>query len=330
MLFPSKKKADNFMEYNNEEILEETGKAPVRSYFCELCGGYHVTSNPSEEEGERMDLAIQSKIYRYREASKNVDEIKRIRHLISDRIAKAREYLNFGLVGEAEDLLDICEIDLDDLKKLDPSGVRVMRSSSKIFKLRTKIEKIKEYVNYDESQILKLLKDDSCKKSKAAKSNFSNILAVKRISKLLALVDGHLEGKDYKMVESLLTQCRELINEFSGEGKITIKEKFERIVSDLENQIKTSKLRPKYKHSNSSSLEDIYRQAYTDPQYRDAVLFVIERIELAVKAYEQQDIDSCETHIEIANFLIDELKVIDDNTIMLKNQIAKLTQMIQH
>ena len=45
MLFESQAKADNFILYNKEEIEEENGKAPVRSYYCRLCGGWHVTSN---------------------------------------------------------------------------------------------------------------------------------------------------------------------------------------------------------------------------------------------------------------------------------------------
>lgn len=55
MLFEEKSEADNFIKYNHGGILEENGKAPVRSYYCELCCGYHVTSNPSVIDGERQD-----------------------------------------------------------------------------------------------------------------------------------------------------------------------------------------------------------------------------------------------------------------------------------
>ena len=55
MLFGEQSEADNFIKYNQGGILEENGKAPVRSYYCELCCGYHVTSNPSKEEGEKLD-----------------------------------------------------------------------------------------------------------------------------------------------------------------------------------------------------------------------------------------------------------------------------------
>ena len=55
MLFESQAKADNFILYNKEEIEAENGKTPVRSYYCRLCGGWHVTSNTSTADAKRMD-----------------------------------------------------------------------------------------------------------------------------------------------------------------------------------------------------------------------------------------------------------------------------------
>lgn len=49
MLFPSEKKANNFIRFNADEIIKETGKAPVRCYYCNSCAGWHVTSNPDKE-----------------------------------------------------------------------------------------------------------------------------------------------------------------------------------------------------------------------------------------------------------------------------------------
>ena len=40
-----KKKAENFIKYNSDEILNETGIAPVRAYYCPFCGGWHITSS---------------------------------------------------------------------------------------------------------------------------------------------------------------------------------------------------------------------------------------------------------------------------------------------
>lgn len=42
-LFGSKKEADLFIEYHHDAIMRQSGYAPVRSYFCSFCGGWHVT-----------------------------------------------------------------------------------------------------------------------------------------------------------------------------------------------------------------------------------------------------------------------------------------------
>ena len=48
LLFASEQKADNFIRFNAEEIAKENEKAPVRSYYCNACGGWHVTSSPKQ------------------------------------------------------------------------------------------------------------------------------------------------------------------------------------------------------------------------------------------------------------------------------------------
>ena len=45
ILFATEAKANNFIRFNADEIMEETGKAPIRAYYCESCAGWHVTSN---------------------------------------------------------------------------------------------------------------------------------------------------------------------------------------------------------------------------------------------------------------------------------------------
>lgn len=44
MLFSSCKEAKRFLHFNADEIEIETGKRPVRAYYCKSCEGWHVTS----------------------------------------------------------------------------------------------------------------------------------------------------------------------------------------------------------------------------------------------------------------------------------------------
>ena len=56
MLFETKANAENFIKFNSSEMMEEYGKTPIRSYYCEICGGYHVTSNNSKTHAEWLDI----------------------------------------------------------------------------------------------------------------------------------------------------------------------------------------------------------------------------------------------------------------------------------
>ena len=72
MLFESQKKAENFKQYNNKEILNELGYAPVRSYHCIACDGWHLTSRREERDlPSKTELVLEA----YKEApSANVLE----------------------------------------------------------------------------------------------------------------------------------------------------------------------------------------------------------------------------------------------------------------
>ena len=59
MLFETEKKANLYLKYNADDVLEENGRKPIRTYYCEACGGWHVTSSKSfryVEEKYKKDL----------------------------------------------------------------------------------------------------------------------------------------------------------------------------------------------------------------------------------------------------------------------------------
>lgn len=110
MLFEEKKKADNFIRFNQDIILEETGKAPVRSYYCIFCSGWHVTSNPFIEQGEKKDKrdlemiectnSMNNDISKFKDIiSKKIDDIKKAIYSSEDNydIYKEYEYCRLSL-----------------------------------------------------------------------------------------------------------------------------------------------------------------------------------------------------------------------------------------
>lgn len=51
ILFDSEEEAQRFLKFNTDEILSESYKAPVRVYYCNLCGGWHTTSRENKNIG---------------------------------------------------------------------------------------------------------------------------------------------------------------------------------------------------------------------------------------------------------------------------------------
>ena len=56
MVFETKEKAERFMQYNNDKLEELNGKAPIRTYFCHCCGGWHLTSKENRYEHHNQGM----------------------------------------------------------------------------------------------------------------------------------------------------------------------------------------------------------------------------------------------------------------------------------
>ena len=137
MLFQSLAKANNFIRYNSGEILETTGKAPVRSYFCAFCGGYHVTSNPSEESGGYLDQLDEQRISKLlpdtskeepvREiAPVTHDKVRELLLSLSEPVRKAKASLYFGEMEDAALWLGKCHEILSKIEEKTISQYRKM------------------------------------------------------------------------------------------------------------------------------------------------------------------------------------------------------------
>ena len=120
MLFDSQKKADRFIAFNGDEILEETGKAPVRSYYCRLCCGWHVTSNPSEDEGKELDALDQARVNRIDKVLRDKEKAKEVKQAGAEAIDKM-----FDEVGQL--LLNLEIYKADKLLKETMYGLYVAR-----------------------------------------------------------------------------------------------------------------------------------------------------------------------------------------------------------
>lgn len=89
MLFDSKKRAMTFIRFNKEEILAETGFAPKRCYYCEACGGWHLTSL----DGIESAVSFTRKIIRDYKREMNKAEDRRLASILKE----ADSLIDFGI-----------------------------------------------------------------------------------------------------------------------------------------------------------------------------------------------------------------------------------------
>ena len=106
MLFEGKSEADNFIKYNRSGIFEEKGKAPVRCYYCELCCGYHVTSNPSKEEGERLNCRDSQLAHELTSFIQTKEKFKELGHVLGVKIQESKDRM---FIGSYQEIIDLYE-----------------------------------------------------------------------------------------------------------------------------------------------------------------------------------------------------------------------------
>jgi hypothetical protein len=99
MRFETQKEADLFIQYNAKDIEEENGKAPVRSYYCEFCCSWHVTSNPNALDCEikaqrQMAMAEVINIINQEKQTKIKTLYLEIFERLKSNIEKAKNYFN--------------------------------------------------------------------------------------------------------------------------------------------------------------------------------------------------------------------------------------------
>ncbi len=336
MLFETKAKADKFIMYNSEGILEENGKAPVRSYYCEFCCGYHVTSNPSNEVGERLsnrDHQLMNQIHSSIIEGQVFDEQWLV---LKNRLNKAKEKVFIGDFQEAEDLFQDFQIDTAVLRNLP------LKKRSKYMLLRHDIEflhniivKITSLLNNDQGEYNRLLNlENPAKQEKIILSAMQSVLVCRcienRVHKVMELIsESHVEEaqkaisemREYmfeheNIKESAYKHCIQSVNKAEDKLKQKIK------------KLKEKEIKEPNKQATSSDADTVEENTGYPLTYKEQILSVIDRIEQINKAFNENDIDKCENHLEIAYFMLDELED-DDNKKLLQAQLDILSSKLK-
>jgi hypothetical protein len=262
MLFDTKKKADNFIQFNKEGILEENGKAPVRSYYCELCGGYHVTSSRSKAKGEKMDERDQTIVRTLNNYCNWETNYASMIDTITKKLKAAEAKMEEGNFRDIQLLYDEFQMEQNTLSKM-PLKIRT-KFASLFYKIKTLTE-----ISIQVEELIHLPLEEIIKKTHYIKPS-----------------------KEEKKIVSLLKKK----------------------LKEYELALKLIKLAPLPTPEEIEPVND-------KSEHKESVLAIIDRIEQVKTAFENGDIDESSDQLEIAEYLLQELAVEDENTTLLKNQL---------
>ena len=160
MLFDTEEQAQNFIKYNNDDILSDSGHAPTRAYYCVVCGGWHVTSLEKFEGdslSERLMKAYPSADQEMSTSDKIIAIMEKNLKVINDaidnkedelavrsRIFSALEYLRLN-IGEITDEYKKQEI----LNKLSDCTDRIDSARILLDRAEKKLDAVNRYLSED-------------------------------------------------------------------------------------------------------------------------------------------------------------------------------------
>ena len=256
---------------------------------------------------------------------------------MSKRLVHIKALLFFGQVDEAEDLLDICNLDIEEI------GSHQLRGSGKLTTLRGRVDKmfqllatVKEVLGKTEEEQSYYISNPTLEKEEHTLGIIiNNVRAIREIDVLLmdnnsALADGKTDGISEKLV-----RCRELLGTIQRAGKKEVTAKYNALFDEQQRQLKqlmTGKQSASFQQEKvERSATDTNRvpQYVNQKEYKATILALIERLETIQQSYNDGDYDSCETNLEIAYYMLDELHVDDGNTALIKQQLNQWREWIE-
>ena len=241
MLFETKAKADNFIKFNSSEIMEESGKAPIRSYYCEICGGYHVTSNNSKTHAEWLDnrdkvLAeeVDRRVKANLKSESNQKQTnqepkskgaKENKLDILEQLEQSDILMTKGMLDEAGELLAKCRFRIQAVEqRMNVAKLEgFIRCKDQMEKLMRKLERLKKWVksSYDEQEAF-IAKEGKTEEEEEVCTALVSIKAVVRIKRALYDIDKVIENREFSILKYYVAQCQKQIGSIRGPGRSEI------------------------------------------------------------------------------------------------------------
>ena len=245
MLFETQEEADRFIAYNRGDILRGRRKAPVRSYYCEICGGWHVTSNPSKEDAKRLDVrdkALAEEVDKKVKANlkpKKIEKRKLSFTEVDNKFDLAEQLMTKGNLDDAERHLTECKESLKYHRLFKKSiGDKLMKREYRLTKLSKKLKELQRLIKASKEEQDKFLSDvDLDNEGHEIRLTLTSILTIKEINWLLKGIEKDVNNRNYAIAVRVL-QCKRLFKSIYGAGKKEIVNQFKERLETAENRVK--------------------------------------------------------------------------------------------
>lgn len=325
MLFESESKASNFIKFNKDEIVKETGKAPVRSYYCQFCGGWHITSNPNEEIGARLNERDTQKINEVTELKNKVKEISQKTRIERDKLIAeyntAKEnlliYMNLGKFDEAQECYtkatELLRNDRILWHNLNKNKIYIQHLGDILTVLEYEEthkgdvpQKLVEIVNTHEYSQLK----ENCVLSKTIESEIQSLkLSIEE-------VDEPVLKEKIRQIETSLTKfsgTKIEKNRFAKGYRLELKT-ISDAISKKKEIIKTSLQRESQK-TDSIEFAKTQNKTYRRPISTSIAKDIVKKLESVIIDFNEGNVSRCEDTLEVCDIILDEVDRDDDMVI---------------
>lgn len=321
LLFETEAKANNFIKFNHDEILRTScrqHKAPVRSYYCQLCGGFHVTSNPSVATGKLIDERVNERIElakKFNEDSKRPcnsgrTKIKTVKNCeektaFNGKIERANYFALLGKAEEAELILEECDDIVDKFRKLEYDTDPLVRKTDKV---RTIISVAATLADLPEKELTDMAAntletDDTA----TMKIIAGNIIRVKRLEAMIAKNDQLLSEGRFTAAAKNIDKSQSAMSKINFVSKPFRNEVFGTALKRQQGQIDAHKQRA----TNKVALAKMKTDMQT---YRTTLIAVIDKIGDIQTLFDNGDLYACRTAIEGCYDALNKIGFRDNNT----------------
>jgi hypothetical protein len=218
MLFETQSKADRFIELNGDSIREKKGKAPVKSYFCNFCGGYHVTSSKSKTKENYFKWHNREIIGRIKEYDLSPSVVKSKIIKIIKTLNGLSKLMYMGKIDEVEIVVDSCIKDLDNVCKYSLQGYGKREEAlAKTKYYKDAITYIRKAINTpkeEQMDIIDLIVDNGTRSF--VKTVVINIITFREIEEQMAENELYVKACDRDKLRWGIKRCKSLKNKLKG------------------------------------------------------------------------------------------------------------------